>query len=106
MKRIFVILAALSLFGCKHTTTTEIIADGAKETISGVIEALPKECRTQMTEVALKGALSQVDNVKEYCLTREELLNEKIKERNLIILVLAGLVLALVFRKLRQFLFR
>lgn len=105
MKRIFAIIGVLTLLGCKSTTTTETIADEAKQTISGVIEALPKECKTKMTEVALNGAIAQVDSVKEYCVAREELLNEKIKHRNLIILVLAGLGLILVYRKVRQSLF-
>lgn len=104
MKKIFAFTAVFLLFGCKSTTTTEIIADEAKETISGVIAGLPKECKTKMTEVALNSAMAQIDSMKEYCISREALLNEKIKQRNLIILVLAGLGLFLIFRKVRRFL--
>ena len=104
--RIFVFLACFLLIGCKSISSTETIADGAKETVSGIYESLPKECQSKMTEMAFDGAVKQIESVKANCSLEKRVLNEKIRNRNLLIVVLVGLVLCLIYRKVRQFLSR
>ena len=104
--RIFMILVSLILFGCKSTPSTETIADGAKETISNIYDSLPKECQTKQNKLAFDSAVKQVDSVKANCSSQKQILEEKIKQRNLLIVALLGLVLALVFRKVRSILSR
>ena len=102
--RIIALFLSLMIFGCSHTTTTETLADGAKETISDIYESLPKECQSDMTKVAFDSAMKQVESVKAKCSEEKSVLNEKIKQRNLLIAVLIGLLLCVVYRKVRQFL--
>lgn len=104
--RIFAILACLTLIGCKTTTPTETIADGAKETISQIYESLPKECQSKQTKVAFDGAMKQVESVKANCVSELKILEEKVKQRNLVIALLALLVIFLFARKARAFLSR
>ena len=104
--KIIAFLACFLILGCSSKTTTEHLADGAKETISGIYNSLPKECQTKMTEVAFDGAMKQVESVKAECMARQEVLNQKIRQRNLLSAVLVALVSGLFFHKVRQFLFR
>lgn len=104
--RIFAFLACFMLIGCKSITSTETIADGAKETISDIYEALPKECQSKQTKVAFDGALKQVESVKAQCVSEKKILEEKVKQRNLLIVFLGLLVIILGVRKVRSFLSR
>ena len=104
--RIFAILMCFLLVGCKTVSSTETIADGAKETISDIYESLPKECQTKQNKVAFDGAMKQVESVKANCVSEKKILEEKIKQRNLVIAALILLLLFAVFRKARQFLSR
>lgn len=104
--RIFAILACLTLVGCKTATPVETIADGAKETISEIYQSLPKECQTQQNKVAFDSAMKQVESVKANCTTQMQVLNEKIKQRNLLIAFLSLLVIFLFARKARSLLSR
>jgi len=104
--RIFAFLACFLLIGCKSITSTETIADGAKETISDIYESLPKECQSKQTKVAFDGALKQVESVKAQCVSEKKILEEKIKQRNLLIVLLGLLVIILGVRKVRSFLSR
>ena len=104
--RIFAFLACFMLIGCKGITSTETIADGAKETISDIYEALPKECQSKQTKVAFDVALKQVESVKAQCVSEKKILEEKVKQRNLLIVFLGLLVIILGVRKVRSFLSR
>jgi len=104
--RIFAFLACFLFLGCSYRSTTETIADGAKETISDIYESLPKECQSKQTKVAFDGAMKQVESVKAQCVSEQKILNEKIKQRNLLIVFLGLLVIILGVRKVRTFLSR
>ena len=104
--KIMALFLTLMILGCSYTSTTEKIADGAKETISDIYKSLPKECQSDMTKVAFDGAMKQVESVKAKCSEEKAVLNEKIKQRNLLIVVLGALVLCLIYRKVQQSLFR
>ncbi len=86
--RIFAIVAVLTLFGCKHTPITETIAVGAKETISGLYNSIPEECRNDTQEQKYHLAMEQVDLVVESCNVATDSLNREIVNRNLVILLL------------------
>lgn len=90
--RIFAFIAILTLFGCKHTPISETIADGAKETISGLYNSIPEECRNDKQEQKYYLAMEQVDLVVESCKLETKSLNKEIVNRNLVIL---GLLLLL-----------
>lgn len=105
MKKTALFLTFMVL-GCSYRSTTETIADGAKETISDIYESLPKECQSKQTKVAFDGAMKQVESVKAQCVSEQKILNEKIKQRNLLIVFLGLLVIFLGVRKVRSFLSR
>ena len=105
MKKTALFLTFMVL-GCSYRSTTETIADGAKETISDIYESLPKECQSKQTKVAFDGAMKQVESVKAQCVSEQKILNEKIKQRNLLIAFLGLLVIILGVRKARTFLSR
>lgn len=104
----FTILLFLTflLNGCSYKTNTDNIADGAKETISDIYNSLPKECQTKQNKVAFDSAMKQVESVKANCSSERKILEERIKQRNLLIVALIGLVLFLIFRKVRSLLSR
>lgn len=104
--RIFAVLMCLLLVGCKTTNPVETIADGAKETISDIYQSLPKECQSKQTKVAFDGAMKQVESVKANCTSQMEILEEKIKQRNLLIAFLSLLVIFLFARKVRSILLK
>lgn len=104
--KIMALILSLMVLGCSYKSSTETIADGAKETVSGIYQSLPKECQSKMTEMAFDGAVKQIESVKANCISQKQILNEKIRNRNLLIVVLVGLVLCLIYRKVRQFLSR
>ena len=106
MNKIITIVACFLLFGCRTTSPVETIADGAKETISDTYQALPKECQSKQTKVAFDSAIKQVESVKANCIAQTQILEEKIKHRNLLIVGLTLLVLALFYRKARSCLSR
>ena len=95
--RIFAVLMCLLLVGCKTTNPVETIADGAKETISDIYQSLPKECQSKQTKV---------ESVKANCTSQMEILEEKIKQRNLLIAFLSLLVIFLFARKVRSILLK
>lgn len=97
--RIFAFLACFLVLGCVYKSSTETLADGAKETISDIYESLPKECQSKQTKVAFDGAVKQVESVKANCVSEMKILNEKIKQRNLLIVGLFVLLLGLIARK-------
>lgn len=104
----FTILLFLTLLlnGCAGSSQTDTIADGAKETIGDIYNSLPKECQTKQNKVAFDSAMKQVDSVKANCSAERKILEERIKQRNLLIVVLIGLVICLIFRKVRSLLSR
>ena len=102
MNKIIAFIVALVLTGCSFTTSTETIADGAKETISHIYEALPKECQDKKTKVAFESAMKEVDNVKAQCVAEKQILQEKIKQRNLVIGGLFLLLVFLIYHKVRS----
>ena len=104
----FTILLFLTflLNGCSYKTNTDNIADGAKETISDIYNSLPKECQTKQNKVSFDSAMKQVESVKANCSSERKILEERIKQRNLAIVALIGLVLFLIFRKVRSLLSR
>ena len=102
--RIFAFLACFLVLGCSYKSSTETIADGAKESISDIYESLPKECQSKQTKVAFDGAMKQVESVKANCVSEMKILNEKIKQRNLLIVGLIVLLLGLVARKAQSIL--
>lgn len=104
--RKFAFLACFLLFGCKTVTPVETIADGAKETISDIYTSLPKECQSKQTKVAFDSAMKQVESVKANCIAQTQILEEKIKQRNLVIGGLLLLLIILFYRKVRSALSR
>ena len=102
--KIMALFLSLMVLGCSYRSSTETLADGAKETISDIYVSLPKECQSKQTKVAFDGAMKQVESVKANCVSEMKILNEKIKQRNLLIVGLIVLLLGLVARKAQSIL--
>ena len=102
--KIMALFLTFMVLGCSYKSSTETLADGAKESISDIYESLPKECQSKQTKVAFDGAMKQVESVKANCVSEMKILNEKIKQRNLLIVGLIVLLLGVIARKAQSIL--
>lgn len=107
MKRFTILLILTFLLnGCTTKPVSETVADAAKETISGIYNALPKGCQTKEVKEAHINAQKQVDNVVRSCNLEKSNLEARLRYKNLLVLGLSGLVCILLVLLLRRTLSR
>lgn len=103
MKRIFVILACLTVAGCAPAPVSETVADAAKESISVAYNSLPKECKTADVKKAHDNAQKQIDNITASCNLEKKNLEVRLAHKNLLILGLSislGILILLTLRRI------
>lgn len=94
--RIFAFLAALFLCGCASKPASVHCAETAKETVSAMVKALPKECQTDIVIELEKNAKAQIDSVALTCQTEKQELHQKIRTYQVLVwLVVVILVFVL-----------
>lgn len=94
MKLHFTILLFLTLLlnSCAKKATSESLAETAAHTVTVMYETLPKECQTENTAKLRDTSIKQIMAVSSSCGDEKALLHAKISERNLIILILFGII--------------
>lgn len=94
MKRFaFLLIFIVSLNGCAKKATSDSMTDIAVGTVVHMYDSLPQECKNKNSEKLRDTALEQIQAITRSCNDEKSLLRAKISERNLIILVLSGIIL-------------
>lgn len=72
------LIIALLLSGCvKEQTTTETIADSAKEQVMAIYNGLPKECQTDFNKKQTATAQKAIDAIVQSCNDQKEVITQE-----------------------------
>lgn len=101
MKTLYkIVILAFLLNGCAGKSPTDDMVDTANQTIDTMYNAIPKECRNDTITNLRDTSKKQIQSINDACSLQKDLLNEKIRERNIIIISLCLLILLGVGAKL------
>ena len=94
MKLHFTILLILTILlnSCAKKATSESLAETAANTVTVLYDSLPPECKNESNAKLRDTSVEQIMAVSRSCNDEKALLHAKISERNLIILVLFGII--------------
>lgn len=92
MKRIIAFMALFLVFGCSTKPASVSVTETAKESISAISKALPKECQTESIQAQLAVLDKLVDTQLKVCETEKHNLEVEKSKKDLIIVIL-GLII-------------
>lgn len=92
---LFCLLCCCSCGGVSKTTP---LTNGAQITLTALETSLPEQCKTKEVNASLRSLQAQIDGIDAHCGIQLKVEQQKVTNRNLLIVVL-GIIIAFLFKK-------
>lgn len=93
--------ATFLLSGCFHSTPVDTAVENAHNSVVALEKSLTADCKTESTNAQLKAIKSSINEIKENCMARVQVLEEQKLKWKILFFGALGIIGFAIFRKFR-----